>query len=192
MFCYIPLWETRVQLYDGLRTYLGRGKYVEIDGMGVLVQYASEEGFSLDKVRKAKKYRHHHTFCVIEADSVEQAIRYFYEDYQGANVGGETIQSKALRINRTRRIIVLPHCHLLNVGKKEGRFICGPQNKYINFDGGLYGDCVLQGADYPSGYCGLKSLPGNVRMVNFSSTVKATAKKIKVEGITYRYVDLNK
>ena len=186
-FYRIPLCERRITLYKGGRSIPTREKYMEVDGMGILVRYEREKDIDLNQIKKASRVKHY-TYCIIEAANVEEAIRKFYGEWKGAKVGGKSIASRALRIDRTRRIIALPHCDLLHQGKKEGRFVCGDPKEDIDYDSGLFGMCILDGADLPDGYCGLSNyFP--VGWVNFPSTIRKTAKRVVVYGVGYRFVD---
>ncbi|MDD5569413.1 MAG: hypothetical protein PHG23_03300 [Candidatus Pacebacteria bacterium] len=189
-FFYIPLLERVINLGKPYPDIPVRQKYVEIGGIGALIKYEQEKDLAEGWIKKWIKNNvgfRMWDFCVIQAATPEDAIKKFYEIYPGAKIGKK---SKALIINRKKRIIELPRCYLLYQGSKEGRFVCGPLKEGIDYDSGEFGMCVLDFADYPDGYCGLRDVGvGNFSFPEEFPEIKA--REIFVNKKKYLFISLN-
>ena len=151
---------------------------------GILVCYDGEQDIS-DNVININNYGIHYTWTVIEANSFEEAIKTFHSSYEEARFGGSKLEDKALQIDRGRRIIRLPYCHLMDTYSGDGRFACGPD--------GAFGMCALEPvADFPSGECALKKFC-RISIYDFSKVLPRgyVRKEIYVDEISYRIADLN-
>lgn len=123
-------------------------KCLHIDKVGIFVSYDDE------KKLKPRFIRRHligieDTHCIVEANNPKEAIEIFFQEWEGAKVGGKGEKRKALRINREQPIFELPFCHLLRKNK-EDEFICGdPLESGLESGNGEFGMCVLEGYDAP-------------------------------------------
>lgn len=123
-------------------------KVIVMDGVGVFVKFRGEPPAPEDlrrylMCRKA-------TFVLVEAQSLAEAVKQFYE-WEGAKAGGgQGPESFAMWIDATRPIIRLPDCENLHYDHR-GRFICGPETMENGepTGNGEFGCCVLDGFDPP-------------------------------------------
>jgi len=121
-------------------------KCFHIDKVGLFIYYEDEKQLDPNFIRKHLTFREH-TYCIIEADTAKNAINIFYEKWEGAKIGGESVlEEKALWIDKDSEILELPNCERLHKNKK-GEFICGEQG--IEEDLGIWGGCTLEGYDAP-------------------------------------------
>jgi hypothetical protein len=179
VFYYLPLQENRMN-FSGKR-HPTFEKYIVKNDIGILVLYDEEGDFNENAIR-INNYGVHDTWTIIEAESVTEAIKIFYSSYEGASIGGNKLKSKALQIDRGRRIVKIPYCNLM---KKDGdsRFFCGPD--------GLFGMCVLGGvSDLPDGECAMRKFC-HISAFNFSKKLPKgyTLRKIIVDNIVYGFAD---
>jgi hypothetical protein len=182
-FFYLPLLENRMNFSEQRNPTFQR--YIVRDGVGILILYEQEGDFK-EEVLNANNYGIHPTWTVVEAETVVDAIRFFYKEYEGAKVGGESSRQKALRIDTGRKIVQLPPCPLMN-REKGGRFVCRDNA------GNCFGSCVVGGvADFPSGECPMKKL-SYIRSFDFSKTLPKGCYrllKIIVDDIVYKFAEL--
>jgi len=142
MFYRVRLLERFVNTHE----FSTKRKYLKVGEKGIFVSYREEK--ELDP-----RFINSHligvkpTCCVLEADNFEEAIKSFYNEWEGAKVGGTTKKSKALWIAEGCRILEMPPCNLINRNKK-GEFICGKETICGN---GEFGMCVLDNCDPPDG-----------------------------------------
>ena len=152
--------------------------YMEVDGLGVAVEYNSEKDLSPEVIR-----RHligtEHTSCVVEAKTLEEAVRIFYKDWEGAKIGGMAKSDKALRISENKPIIGLPFCPFMHV-TEEGTFICG--EKIPEEECGERGLCILEPfIDPPDEECPMDKL----------SIIESKIRTVAVDGEKYLFFDSN-
>ncbi|MFA5086840.1 MAG: hypothetical protein WC470_00880 [Candidatus Paceibacterota bacterium] len=184
-FFYIPLLERVMERGDHHR------EYREVDGIGLFVCYDNKADVTDEIIQRwTKQYPRYRKwdYCVIQAESPEEAIKTFHKDYRGAKIGKK---SKALIINWRKKIIELPYCPLIHIGKKTGRFMCGPpvENNDPNWNQCMFGDCVLNVADYPDETCALKNI--KTWWANFPGQFpKIKPIKITVDGKKYLFISL--
>jgi hypothetical protein len=127
----------------------GRSEVMVVDGVGIVVKYKDKPP-TPDDLRKyliGRKATH----CMVEAQSLAEAVKKFYEEWDGAmEGGGQGPESFAIWIDVSRPILQLPKCDNLYLDHRE-RFICGPETMENgeptgNGEGGC---CVLDGFDPP-------------------------------------------
>lgn len=147
---------------------------------------ADEKELTVENIRK------HHilvgdNFCIVEAENVQESIRKFYKNWDGANIGGKEENAKALWIDRTKSIIELPYCQFLRTSD-EGRFICGEQVPGECY--GKRGMCVLEPAidPPPSGNCPIDEID----LKSSLSQKKLAIEKIVIDGREYFFINTNK
>ena len=182
-FYYLPLRENRMNF--SLNRHPAFEKHVVKNGIGILVCYDKEEDFNEDAIR-INNYGVHDTWTIVEAESVAEAINNFHNSYEGAKIGGDSLKSKALQIDRTRRIVKIPYCDLMVKDKRDQRFLCGPD--------GIFGMCVLGGiADLPDGGCVMRNFC-HIGAFNFSKRLprRYVFKKIIVDNVVYSFAGLKK
>jgi len=185
-FYEIPLKSRFVCISTRGARLFDKKKYLEVDGVGLLVEYDNEDELTAENIR-----RHFilvtDSSCVVEAENITDAIRKFHENWDGANIGGNEEIAKALWINTTKPIIGIPYCRFLRVSD-EDRFICGEQVR-----GECYGErgmCVLEPAiDPPEA--------GNCPIYDFDYKFlldkgKLVIEKVNINEREYLFVDSNK
>ena len=178
---YVPLQENRMNF--SLSRHPTFEKYIVKDGVGVLVCYDNESDFNEDAIR-TNNYGVHDTWTIIEGKNVKDVIKSFYAFFEGAHIGGSHIDSKALRIDRGRRIVKIPYCSLMGRSKIDQRFTCGPD--------GIFGGCVLGGiTDFPDGECAMKRFC-HIGAFNFSKRLPKgyVPKKIIVDNVVYYIAEM--
>lgn len=117
------------------------------------------------------------THAIVPARSVKDAVETFYHEWYGANVGGESYESRALYINVSEPIIEFPSCSLIHQDK-NGRYECGE----IENGHGVYGGCVLEEYDQPEGFfCPICSFLS-------SKVPREFVRRIMVGGVEYSYI----
>jgi len=115
------------------------------------------------------------THAIVSAYSIEDAIETFYREWYGANIGGESYESRALYINVSEPILEFPPCDLIHQDKNE-RYECGEiQNGH-----GAYGGCVLEDYDSPDFFCPIHEFVCNLP--------RDYVRKIVVNGVEYSYI----
>ncbi len=124
------------------------------------------------------------TDCLIEAHSAEEAIKIFYEQWEGAKIGGEARMKKALWINTKVPMIGLPllPCELLHKNK-EGRYICGDDTGLHG--NGEFGMCILDKWDPPN-ECSLDKFYEAYSERRGAETLPI--KTVNIDGVDYPYV----
>ncbi|MCK9446806.1 hypothetical protein M0Q50_08105 [bacterium] len=152
------------------------------NGIGILLCYDKKEDFTEEAI-ETNNYGVHDTWTIIKANNIVEAINDFYNSYEGAKIGGESLKDKALQIDRGRRIVKIPYCNLMERDSKN-RFICGSN--------AMFGDCVIGGiADIPDGSCAMKKFC-HIGAHNFSKRLPKgyIFKKIIVGNVVYRFADI--
>ena len=140
----IPIKERFTSVGETAITF-GPSKYTVVDGVGLLVYYDNEENVNPEFIRKHLIGRRDN-FAYIVANSPGEAIGMFLYNFEGAQIGGESEDKKAIWINREKSILEMPYCPLMH---KNDRFVCGPPTSPDNNSQGEYGMCVLEGYDAP-------------------------------------------
>ncbi|MDD4606931.1 MAG: hypothetical protein PHS07_01130 [Patescibacteria group bacterium] len=162
---------------------IGQGSNVKcrhIDQVGIFVCYDTENQLNLEIIRyhlpaKTRGFR------LVEADNPKEALEKFFNEQEGAKIGGEGEENKALWINREIPIQELPSCKLLHKNKK-GEFICGEPTE----DGsGEIGMCILEGDDPPS-FCPLSPFFDRLSKLELSELERGEG-KIPTETIQGGY-----
>jgi hypothetical protein len=132
------------------------GKYarkttcINIDGIGVFVHY--ERKSQLDPVFiKKHKFIISKASYIIEALECNFAINRFFSESQGALIGGNTKDKKAVWIDRTQPILEFPLCPFMRKNDAN-KFVCG--EPIGNGESGEFGMCVLEN-QISSHYCTL-------------------------------------
>jgi hypothetical protein len=135
-----------------------RSKLMEVDGIGLYVYHSEEHPYY---ITPGLVRRHliggRSTFCLVEADSEEEAKQIFLTEWDGAKCGS---RSPALRIADDAKIIKYPHCDLMYKNRR-GEYTCGrpihdieghedQHNPHWN-DNGEFGMCAIGGYDCPEG-----------------------------------------
>lgn len=135
----IPLYERFTELEN---SFCGRQQCLHIDKVGLFVSYPTgrEDLLTPENIRRYLIGRRR-TWCLVEADSPEKAVETFYKEWEGASIGGETRESKALWIadeEHDEPISEYPYCGLLHKNKRD-EFVCGDEEDC--------GGCILEGYD---------------------------------------------
>ncbi len=161
----IPLFERFIEM----NFFGGRCTCLHIDEVGVFIYHDSTQALTRDNIRHhlTRRRRIH---CVVEAESVEMAIQKFYDEWDGANIGGKHEHAKALWIDRVqddgtpshKLIEELPPCSLRHRNRANA-ITCGtPVHDIPNHpekddehwnSNGEFGMCGLEGYDYPESEC---------------------------------------
>ena len=142
----IPLWMRFVGMPW---LVLSKVKCLSIDEVGMFVYYEDEKELEIESLRRRLTFRRK-TRCLVEAESPEEAVGKFYSEWEGARIGGEDPESKALWINAEEPILEFPDCE--HRGKNShGQFICGELEE--DFQVGKFGMCMLEGYDAPFEDC---------------------------------------
>lgn len=190
-FFYIPLLERRVQTKRSPSDAPWKYIAVNYGRTGLYLQSGKEDIIPKEKLLQwARLNIKIRTHCIIQAPNVKEAIRKFYKNYPGAKIGK---RHPALTIDRKNKIVELPYCGLLYVGKQTGRFMCGPPVKDgTGSDKCEFGGCVLDGiSDHPDESCALKDFP--THYFNFRNEFKSKKSvKIIVDGKNYLFISLRK
>ena len=124
------------------------------------------------------------TRCLIEAYNAEEAIRTFYDQWEGAKIGGEARMEKALWINTKVPMVGLPllPCELLHKSK-DGRYLCGEE---VGLQGnGEFGMCILDKWDAPD-ECSLDKFYKVYSERRETDTL--SIKTVRIDGVDYPYV----
>ena len=126
-------------------------KLMELDNVGFCLWYNSNKPEHLDAnfIRRHLTLRHD-TFTYIFADTKEEAIDYFYKEFEGAKIGGENKEAKALWISETeyRYIKEIVPCSRRMVKIDELEFRCGYEGASMEEFDEMAG-CILDHYDPP-------------------------------------------
>ncbi|MFH0806537.1 MAG: hypothetical protein V1885_02330 [Candidatus Brennerbacteria bacterium] len=141
----IPLLQRAIQLDNSFRK---KEKCMALDGVGFFIRYSSDEELTPGNIR-CYLVGIEHTHCIVEADSRIDAILKFLLEWEGAMIGGNSPESKALRVDPREPIMEMPPCALLHRNVAD-RFICGEERKDGN---GEFGMCMLEQYDPPDFHC---------------------------------------
>lgn len=118
---------------------------------------------------------------IVESNSPEEAVKRFYQEWEGARIGGEKEYEKALWINRKVPILELPNCKLIHKNKND-EYTCGEVEESGN---GEYGMCVLEEYDPPEN-CPINLFYRISHSENFSEAFKE--KKFLFGGLEYSVI----
>jgi hypothetical protein len=155
---------------------------MELDHVGFFYKYNKPEELKPDFIRRHIHFREG-IKTYIDAPTVTQAINTFYNEWDGAKVGGKKEEQKALWIDRELTIYEMPHCTLLNKSRLEGRYICGTET---NKDGsGEFGMCLIEGFDAP---CDCTIHDYNEIVYDLNQEKKLPEKTIIIRGKEYKYL----
>ena len=123
-----PLWERDIRV--GPPPHF-REKLLSIkigkDEVGSFVKYGEEDQLDLNTLKNRLRGKRT-TECLVAANHPSEAIRIFREEWEGAKVGGNREELKALRIRKDEPIIEFPFCdssYVLREENGEERFLCG-------------------------------------------------------------------
>lgn len=145
----MPLFEIpcceRVISVGNIYRFGKKTEVMHVDGVGFFLHYDEEEQKNHDFIRKHLQQRVYGE-AYVEAKNIHEALKKFYEDYEGAKVGGPEKREKARWINEKKFIHELPYCCLIRKNKK-GQFIC--RDTVSDDDLGEYRRCVLEGFEAP-------------------------------------------
>lgn len=171
----LPLKKRFTKIFDRENSLFLCSKFVEVDGIGVIVEYDHKRNLTPEKIRQCSRGITD-TYCIVEAETPEEAIKIFLQNWEGAQ--GE---HPAFWIRDKDIILKYPFCEFLNQSR-EGKFICGPEVCGEGY--GIRGMCVLEwGIDPPpAGYCPIDEMKID----------KNKAEKITVGGKEYFFVDASK
>ena len=147
----MPLFEIpycqRIVNVTKYRFFCNKTDIMHVDEVGIFLLYDEENQKDIKFIRRHLVERRRGK-CYIEAGSPHRAIKRFYIKFEGARVGGQRRETKALWINQEEFIYELPNCHLMHKNK-GGEFICGKPSKEDDGINGEWGMCVLEGCDAP-------------------------------------------
>jgi len=178
---YIPLQQNTMNICGS--RHPAHQKLVMKGDVGVVFCSDSPEGLT-DEAIRVNNFGVHNTWTIVEAEDVTKAIREFYSSYEAARFGGASLKSKALQIDRTRWIVKLPYCRLMDRYRCDSRFACGQE--------GMFGMCVLDPvADFPDGECAMKKFC-RTSTYEFSKNLPAgyAPKRVIVDNIVYIFAEL--
>ncbi|MFA5169654.1 MAG: hypothetical protein WC420_02880 [Candidatus Paceibacterota bacterium] len=185
-FYEIPLKQRFTRISQRGPRLFGKRIFKEVDGIGLMIEYDDEAELTVENIR-----RHillvGDSSCIVESENIQEAIRKFYKNWEGANVGGKEETAKALWIDRLEPIIELPYCQFLRTSD-TGRFICGEQVRGECY--GKRGMCVLEPdvEPPPSGNCPIDELNLNPRL----SQKELAIEKVVVDEREYLFINTNK
>lgn len=139
-----------------------KSKLMEVDGVGLYVYHSEEHSYYVTPGRVRRCWiMVRNTYCLIEADSEEEALREFAEEWEASKCGRK---SPALRIDEERKIIRYPNCEHMHKNRR-GEFVCGrpihdiegheDQHDYHWNMNGERGMCFIDGYDAPD-WCPIK------------------------------------
>lgn len=148
MFYRVPLKERFTRITSGAPVLICAGKYIEVDNIGIFVEFDKEDLVTPEMIRRCGTPIRE-TYCIIEANTLEEVIEKFYQNYEAANW-----ENPAVWIDEKGIIIKYPYCSFLS-RTETGRFICGP--KLPNEECGTRGMCVLEWdiSPPPTGTCSI-------------------------------------
>ncbi|HNY36157.1 MAG TPA: hypothetical protein PLD14_00165 [Candidatus Pacearchaeota archaeon] len=171
MYIDIPVKERLTRIFEGESSSFLHTKFVEVGGIGVIVEYDKKRNLILEKI-KTDSCPIVDTNLVLGVNSLEEAITMFLQKKEARG------EHPAIWIDEKRIIVKYPFCKFLN-RSSQGRFICGPE---ISGGGGARGMCVLEkGNGIPlAGYCPVGKID------------KTKVEKITIGGKEYFFVDVSK
>ena len=131
-------------------TYIGDENYVNfskskclvINNLGMIVYYDKEEQLVELQKTETLKFFEEKGLCFIEAEDHREAIIKFFLENKETAIGGNTLSSRAVYINKKEIILEFPFCPLIHKNK-YGMFICG----LPSLCGGIEGDfgiCAIE------------------------------------------------
>ncbi|MDD5454180.1 MAG: hypothetical protein PHW62_01590 [Candidatus Ratteibacteria bacterium] len=191
----IPIYERFIHM----SSFGSQVACLNIDDVGVFIYHDAGQALTTDFIRRHLTGRQKKA-CVVEAETIVLAIRKFYDEWEGAKIGGENEHAKALWIDRvddqgklTNSVIEeLPPCAIRH-RNREGSLTCGrpihdidgysfnfmeKDDKFFNLSG-EYGMCGLEGYDYPEKNC---------PMIDYSDiAADLPINTITVNGMEFRY-----
>lgn len=139
-----------LERFTDLSQYPRRFDYISVEGIGLMVGFDTEEQLSPENLRR-HMFVVRDTFCFVEADDVENAVKKFHLDWQGAVTGA---RKKALWINRAKPILKIPDCSRRSFDGK--RYLCGD-----SVDDEIKAECMLSGLD-PEEDCPVLKFIGDI------------------------------
>ena len=147
----IPLLERYTNIESNM--FHAYCKTMYVDTVGLFVYYSKEENVTVENIRR-RLIGVKDTRVIVVAKNVNEALDIFYAEWDGARVGGNSPDSKALWVNPERNIVEYPSCNLLNINSKDER-ICGKEisteeDEYAH-NCGEFGWCTLDGYDSDMG-----------------------------------------
>jgi len=174
----IPLFQ-RVIKTDA--SFCAKVKVMELDGVGFVYRYNNKKELDPAFIRRIIHWREG-TKCLVEAETVTQAINQFFAEWEGANVGGnKREEQKALWIDREQEIYEIPLCPTL-AKNRRGEYTCGPPKANGN---GEFGMCVVMDYDAPED-CAIARYWDNVRSLD--KVGRLPVRTIIIRGREYKYV----
>ncbi|MFH0852213.1 MAG: hypothetical protein V1845_01225 [bacterium] len=168
MLWQIPILMRWVKIGKGLNS-----APIVIDNIGILVRYDElcqlEEKFVLRHQPSVSPRS-----CVIAAQTPEEAIAKFMNDFLGAGIGGDAGEEKIFWIDQSRYIIQLPPCRFMKVSGLY-HFTCAKVDRNDKNNGA----CVLNDQNLPA--------PKNCRIRYFLNKVRA---KIVNQNVSFNVVSV--
>ena len=133
-------------------TYIGSGdyekffpfksKYLVINNLGIIVYYDEEKQLEILRTKEDLKFFEEKGLCFIEAEDHREAIIKFFLENKETAIGGNTLNSRAVYINKKEIILELPFCPLIHKNK-YGMFICGLPSLCGGTEGD-FGICAIE------------------------------------------------
>lgn len=149
----INLFERRTKISQ----YCNKCEILLVDGVGIFVEYRDTEypnGFdekTMEILSRSLRGISKTSCLVTDANTAEEAIEQFYNEWDGAKIGTIGIEdSFALYINKSLVIKEYPFCEKMHKNTR-GRFICGVEEG--DNGNGEFGMCVLENFDPPGFHC---------------------------------------
>jgi hypothetical protein len=141
MYYRIPVVTKEIELRKNGRSF----GFVQVGGIGYKVICHKGENLEqlIDEINKKPTLIKISNFFV-EANGPEEAVKFFYKNYPGANGSSINLILKACHVDKTRAIIEIPDCGLVNQNS-FGEIICGEEVSLIPTKSGKFGFCVMQG-----------------------------------------------
>lgn len=139
----IPLWERFTEcgnpgsiMFGQFFTWrAGRLADGSLRRTGLVVRYSTQKPPTRRELRRYLTGKRE-THCIVEADTPEDAVKQFLDEWEGAKIGDPQDRTlRALWINRKKPILELPPCELLN-RNQQGEFICGEELEDGQGEGG--------------------------------------------------------
>lgn len=143
MYIYrIPL---KMRCYVRHSTNPLQGQPIVLGGKGAIVTTARFHGYDGDSDHSVFHVKDQ--FCVLQANSLMEAIAKFLAEWDGAQIGGPGETDKALWIDRTEIIVVYSLCP--RIRELRGNYACAVGDDIanyctMNFDGSDRNSCQLK------------------------------------------------
>lgn len=120
----IPVLER--QAFSDETVYIN-SKYISVEDIGLRFFYQhddSDRNF-INQFYKKHTLSKEEIFFLVIADDADRAIAIFYNNWEGARIGGDRPEQKALQIDKSKIILEMPLCRLMRKNI-DNRLICGP------------------------------------------------------------------